>query len=82
MHKPLTLEGWQAWDLVQRLGGQVRMAGGMSGGAVLGWDMTAALQLGAALGLSSLIVAELLPPIEAVMVRKLNETMQAGSGLT
>ena len=82
MHKPLTLEGWQVWDLVQRLGGQVRVAGGMSGGAVLGWDMGAALQLGTALGLSPLIVAELLPPIEAVMVRKINETLQAGSGLT
>ena len=54
------------------------MTGGMSGGAVLGWDMTAALQLGAALGLSPLIIAELLPPIEAVMVRKSNE--QVGSG--
>jgi hypothetical protein len=67
---------------VQRLGGQVRVAGGVSGGAVLGWDMAAALQLGTALGLSPLIVAELLPPVEAVMVRKINETMQAGSGLT
>ena len=54
----------------------------MSGGGVLGWDMTAALQLGVALGLSPLILAELLPPIEAVMVRKINETLQAGSGLT
>ena len=54
----------------------------MSGGAVLGWDMAAALQLGAALGLSPIIIAELLPPIEAVMVRKINETLQAGSGLT
>jgi hypothetical protein len=54
----------------------------MSGGTVLGWDMTTALHLGAALGLSPLIIAEFLPPIEAVMVRKLNETLQAGSGLT
>ena len=74
----MTLEGWQVWDLVQRLGGQVRVAGGMSGGVALGWDMGSALQLGAALGLSPLIVAELLPPIEAVMVRKSNE--QVGSG--
>jgi len=58
------------------------VAGGISGGAVLGWDMGAALQLGAGLGLSPLIIAELLPPIEAVMVRKINETLQAGSGLT
>ena len=66
----------------QRLGGQVRVAGGMSGGAVLGWDMAAAPQLGAALGLSPIIIAELLPPLEAVMVRKINEHLQAGSGLT
>ena len=56
--------------------------GGMGGGAVIGWDMAAALQLGAALGFSPLCVAELLPPIEAVMVRKINEEMQAGSGPT
>jgi hypothetical protein len=80
LHKPLTLEGWQVWDLVQRLGGQVRVSGGMSGGAVLGWDMGAALQLGAALGLSPLIMAELLPPIEAVMVRKTNEEIEHRHG--
>jgi hypothetical protein len=78
----MTLEGWQVWDLVQRLGGQVRVAGGMGGGAVLGWDMGATFQLGTGLGLSPLIIAELLPPIEAVMVRKTNEALQAGSGLT
>lgn len=75
LHKPLTLEGWQVWDLVQRLGGQIRVASGMSGGAVLGWDMGAALHLGAALGLSPLITAELLPPIEAVMVRNISDEM-------
>lgn len=80
MHKPLTLEGWQVWDLVQRLGGQVRVAGSMSGGVVLGWNMGAALQLGAALGLSPLIIAELLPPIEAVMVRKTNEEIEHRHG--
>jgi hypothetical protein len=80
LHQPLTLDGWQVWDLVQRLGGQVRVAGGMSGGAVLGWDMSAALQLGAALGLSPLIIAELLPPIEAVMVRKTNEEIEHRHG--
>ena len=78
LHKLRTLEGWQVWDLVQRLGGQVRVAGGMSGGAILGWDMAAALQLGAALGLSPLIIAELLPSIEAVMVRKVNDRLGSG----
>jgi hypothetical protein len=45
-------------------------------GAVLGWDMGAALALAQALGVNTLIAAELLPEIEAVMVRKLNEQME------
>jgi hypothetical protein len=69
------MEGWQVWDLVQRLGGQLRV----SGAAVIGWEMGAALQLGAALGICPLAIAELLPPIEAAMVRKINEEMRAGS---
>jgi hypothetical protein len=60
--------------LVGRLGGQLRVIPG----AVLGWDMGAALALAHALGIDSLIVAELLPEIEAVMVRKLNEQMEGG----
>ena len=73
MNAPHTLEGWQVWDLVQRLGGQMRVAGS----AVLGWDIAAALQLAAALGHDGRAVAELLPPIEAVMVRRLNDAMRA-----
>jgi isopentenyl diphosphate isomerase/L-lactate dehydrogenase-like FMN-dependent dehydrogenase len=79
MHAPQTLEGWQVWDLVQRLGGQVRVVAGASGGAVTGWDVSAALQLGAALGVAPRVIAELLPPIEAVMVRKVNEQIGSGS---
>jgi hypothetical protein len=45
-------------------------------GAVLGWDMGAALCLAAALGIDALVAAELLPEIEAVMVRKLNEQIE------
>jgi hypothetical protein len=52
----------------------------MSGVAVLGWDMTAALALAHALGLDPLIAAECLPDIEAVMVRKLNDQRSSGSG--
>ncbi len=37
--------------------------------------MTAALALAAALGVPALATAELLPEIEAVMVRKLNEAI-------
>ena len=46
-------------------------------GAVVGWDMSAALALGDALGVPPLAMAELLPVIEAVMVRKLNEELAA-----
>ena len=49
-------------------------------GAVLGWDMGAALAMARALGIEPLIVAELLPEIEAVMVRKLNEQIGEGHG--
>ncbi|WP_420841669.1 DUF7697 family protein [Gemmobacter caeruleus] len=48
----------------------------MAPGAVIGWDMGAALALAQALGVNALITAELLPEIEAVMVRKLNEQME------
>ncbi len=50
-------------------------------GAVIGWDLNAALGLAAALGIPTPAAAELLPIIEAVMVRKMNEQMAAnGSG--
>ena len=49
-------------------------------GAVLGWDMGAALALAGALGIDTLIAAELLPEIEAVMVRKLNEQIASDDG--
>jgi cation transport ATPase len=40
--------------------------------------MGAALAIAQALGINTLIAAELLPEIEAVMVRKLNEQMEGG----
>ena len=49
-------------------------------GALLGWDMGAALAMANALGIDALIAAELLPEIEAVMVRKLNEQMAESGG--
>ncbi|MDP5308434.1 DUF7697 family protein [Paracoccus spongiarum] len=45
-------------------------------GAVIGWDLNAALGLAAALGIPATAAAELLPIIEAVMVRKMNEQME------
>ncbi len=76
MNRPQTQDGWQVWDLVGRLGGQLRVIPG----AVLGWDMGATLTLAHALGIDTLIAAELLPEIEAVMVRKLNEQIGENHG--
>jgi hypothetical protein len=76
LNRPQTEDGWQVWDLVGRLGGQLRVIPG----AVLGWDMGAALAMAQALGIDTLIAAELLPEIEAVMVRKLNEQIGEGHG--
>ena len=76
LNRPETPEGWQVWDLVGRLGGQLRVLPG----AVIGWDMSAALALGDALGVPPLAMAELLPVIEAVMVAKLNEQMDHSHG--
>ena len=62
--------------MVGRLGGQLRVLPG----AVIGWDLTAALALGDALGVPPLPMAELLPVIEAVTVAKLNEQMERPDG--
>ena len=45
----------------------------VAGKAVIGWDMSAALVLAQALGLNPMVAAELLPELEAVMVRRINE---------
>ena len=55
------------------MGGQIRAIPG----AVLGWDMTAALAMASAMGISPRAVVELLPVIEAAMVRKLNEERES-----
>ena len=49
-------------------------------GAVIGWDMSAELALGDALGVPPLAMAGLLPGIEAVMVTRLNEQMDDSHG--
>ena len=45
----------------------------VAGKAVIGWDMGAALALAQALGVNPMVAAELLPDLEAVMVRRINE---------
>jgi len=67
----------QIWDLVGRLGGQLRVS---PSGGIIGWDMSAALALASALGIDPAPVAEFLPAIEAVMVKKLFEQMEQDHG--
>jgi hypothetical protein len=49
-------------------------------GGVIGWDLGAALAMASALGVCALATAELLPAIEAVLVRKINEQMDQNNG--
>ena len=76
MNRPQTFEGAQVWDLVGRLGGQLRA----TQQTILGWDMGAALSMAQALGVNSLAAMELLPEIEAVMVKRVNEQSGAPDG--
>jgi hypothetical protein len=76
VNQPQTHDGWQVWDLAARLGGQMRVVGK----AVIGWDLGVALALANALGLNPMVAAELLPELEAVMVRRINEKIGAEDG--
>jgi hypothetical protein len=51
----------------------------MARASIIGWDMGAALHLGAALSIPPCAMAEMLPAIEAVMVRKINEAERSSS---
>jgi len=73
LNKPQTLEGYQIWDLVLRAGGQLRAVPG----AIIGWDMTAILEMGRCLGVSPIVMAELLPSIEAVAMRELKNRSES-----
>jgi hypothetical protein len=65
------------WDLVLRLGGQLRAVPG----AALGWDLSAALALAAALGVDPRLAAEILPEIEPVVIGRINSRMkESGDG--
>lgn len=62
-----------------KLGGQIRIASGLTA-RVIGWDFNAAFSLADALGIPRLAVAEILPDLEGVMVRKLNEQAEEQDG--
>ena len=54
------------------MGGQLRVA---TSGAIIGWDLVAALAMAKALGVDPLLAADLLPVIEAEAVRGLNQAL-------
>lgn len=65
------------WDLVRRMGGQLRV----SNGVALGWDLAAGMVMGAALGIPDLLIADMLPEIEAVAIKAMNEYgAESGNG--
>lgn len=71
-NEPLTDLGWQAWDILTRCAGQLRVVPG----AVIGLDFGAALKMGAAAGYDAAGLAELLPAGELGMVEALNERLR------
>jgi hypothetical protein len=64
---PLTIEGWQTWDLLERAAGQLRT----NGLAITGLDFSACLTLAVALGYDSRALAELLPHAKVGLVEGL-----------
>lgn len=58
--------------LAGRLHGQQRIVVGMGAAAVVGFDMTAALAMARAMGVSEWAAAELLPWIEQAMAGKID----------
>jgi hypothetical protein len=71
--EPLTDGGWQAWDVVTRCAGQLRLVPNAS--AVIGLDLAAAISLATALGYDTRSVGELLPAAEAGLVAALNNRL-------
>lgn len=53
--------------------GQLRIASGLNGNRVIGFDMNVAFSLGSALSVPAELIAEWMPAIEGVIVTKLNE---------
>jgi hypothetical protein len=47
---------------------------------MVGWDMGAAMQMAAALGYCLFAVAEILPEIEVIRVKKFNELLERDDG--
>lgn len=46
--------------------------------AFLGWDFGAALAMARALGVNPVVAAEVLPEIEAIAIRQMNDRLKIG----
>ena len=68
------MEGWQAWDVILRCSGQLRVAQF----GIAGIDMDAALKVGEALGYDLHALAELLPSCESGLVTAINQNVNKG----
>lgn len=68
----MTLEGWQAWDLMLRAGNQLRIVGKH----VVGLDFGAALSLADGLGIPPHVAAEFLSDCEGAIVSALNRAIE------
>ena len=72
MNEPVTIEGWQAWDLLLRAGNQLRIVGKQ----VVGLDLGAAMSLAGGLGILPHVAAELLSDCESTVVAALNRAIE------
>lgn len=72
---PQTVEGEQVWDLAMHCGGQVRAVPGQ----VIGYDMTAVMAMGQAMGVPPMATAVLMPHIERALTAALNERSSEGA---
>lgn len=72
-HEPHSMEGWQAWDLALRCGGQLRL----SQMVAIGMDFSAALQIATSLGHDVTATAEFLPALEVGMTTAFNEKLSS-----
>lgn len=73
MNAPATLEGWQAWQVIEASAGQLRTVGAV----VMGFDAGAVLALGASLGACLTMLAEVFAAAEAVAIAKINERLRS-----
>lgn len=68
------MEGWQAWDVILRCAGQLRI----TQFGVTGLDMNAALKVGEALGYDLAALTELLPSCEGGLLSSINQKASKG----